>query len=178
MKRRNAASRDLKVQLAAIAFCVLSLTALPTSAQIQLGGLGQTDRAGEAKKQHVELLTDAIEVTANKAQQVELRFRVEPGFHINSHHPKDELLIPTELKLDPASLHVADEQYPLGSRFHLATGNGEDLDVYEGEFRVLMKVEAPHGTSTLTGTLRYQACDNAACFPAKRLPVKIAVAAH
>jgi hypothetical protein len=144
-------------------------------AQIQLGGL---DRATSARKQHVELLTDALQVTANKPQDVELRFRVESGFHINSHTPKDELLIPTELKLDQGSLHIANEQYPAGSHFHLAIGSGEDLDVYQGEFRVMLRIEAPKGATTLTGALRYQACDNASCFPAKSLPLQIAVSAR
>ena len=150
--------------------------ALPliAAAQIQLGGL---DRATEAKKQHVELLTDSLQLAANKPQDVELRFRVEPGFHINSHKPKDELLIPTELKLDAGSFRIANQQYPPGSHFRLQVGSGEDLDVYQGEFRVALRIEAPKGDSTLSGSLRYQACDNAACFPARTLPVKIVVTA-
>lgn len=162
-------------------FCRISLaftgTALAFScaAQIQLGGI---DRAAEARKQHVELLTDSLQLTANKVQDVELRFRVEPGFHINSHTPKDELLIPTELKLQPSSVHIAGEQYPPGSRFHLAIGSGEDLDVYQGDFRVMLRIEPTRGQSTLTGALRYQACDTASCFPAKTLPIKIAVTAR
>ena len=154
---------------------VLVLAAVVAAAQIQLGGL---DRATTAKKQHVELLTDTLQVAADKPQDIELRFRVEPGFHINSHTPKDELLIPTELKLNAGSLHIANEQYPAGSHFHLAIGNGEDLDVYEGEFRVMLRIEAPKGATTLTGFLHYQACDNAACFPAKSLPLQIAVTAR
>lgn len=150
---------------------ILPITA---AAQIQLGGF---DRATEAKKQHVVLLTDSLQLTANKPQDIELRFRVEPGFHINSHKPKDELLIPTELKLDSNAFHIANEQYPPGSHFRLQVGSGEDLDVYQGEFRVALRIEAPKGDSTLSGSLRYQACDNAACFPARTLPVKIAVSA-
>lgn len=147
-------------------------------AQIQLGGLGQTDRATEAKKQHVELLTDSVEVAASKPEDIELRFRVLPGFHINSHTPKDELLIPTVLKFDEGTARVSNEEYPAGSSYHLPVGKGEDLDVYQGEFRVHLRVVAPRGASALTGVLRYQACDNAACFPPKTLPVKIALTAR
>jgi hypothetical protein len=159
-------------------FALLSAAlALPllATAQISLGGI---DRAAQAKKQHVELLTDSLQLTANKPQDVELRFRVEPGFHINSHTPKDELLIPTVLKLEPGSLHIANEQYPPGQHFRLQVGNGEDLDVYQGEFRIMLRVEAPKGASTVNGSLRYQACDTASCFPAKTLPVQIAVSAR
>lgn len=163
------------IRYALVVTSLLLLTATVAAAQIQLGGL---DRATSAKKQHVELLTDSLQVAANKPQDVELRFRVEPGFHINSHAPKDELLIPTELKLDAGSLHIANEQYPAGSHFHLAIGSGEDLDVYQGEFRVMFRMVAPKGATTLTGSLRYQACDNASCFPAKSLPLQIAVTAR
>ena len=111
---------------------------LIAAAQIQLGSL---DHVTEAKKQHVELLTDSLQLIANKPQDVELRFRVDPGFHINSHKPKDELLIPTELKLDTGSFHITNEQYPPGSHFRLQIGGGEDLDVYQGEFRVALRIQ-------------------------------------
>jgi hypothetical protein len=154
-----------------------TILALPliAAAQIQLDG---PDRSAQPKKQHVDLLTDSLQLTANKPQDVELRFRVEPGFHINSHKPKDELLLPTVLKLDPGTLRIADEQYPPGQHFRLQIGDGEDLDVYQNEFRVMLRVEAPKGASTLTGSLRYQACDAAACYPPKTLPVQVAVTAR
>ena len=141
--------------------------------EIQLG-----DARAAASKAHVVLLSEG-----GKPQVVELRFRVEPGFHINSHAPKDELLIPTVLKLDSASgVKVAGEEYQKGSAFRLsvgsAAGSGETLDVYRDEFRVSVRVVAPKGASTLTGLLRYQACDNAACFPPKTLPVSVAVTAE
>jgi hypothetical protein len=68
-----------------------------------------------------------------------------------------------------------EETYPPGSSFRLTVGAGETLDVYQGKFRVGMRVVAPKGASTLTGSLRYQACDNAACFPARTLAVKVAL---
>ena len=50
--------------------------------------------------------------------------------------------------------------------------------MYQGDFRVMLHVEAARGESTLTGALRYQACDTASCYPAKTLPIKIAVTAR
>lgn len=142
---------------------------------IQLGGF---DRGADAKKEHVSLLSDALSVQAGKPQDVELRFRVDDGFHINSHRPKDELLIPTELKLSgDGGLRVQGQTYPPGQQFHLQVGDGANLDVYQGEFRVKVFVVAPRGASTLAGTLRYQACDRAACYPPRTLPVHVAVEA-
>jgi len=70
---------------------------------------------------------------------------------------------------------VRSEEYPAGSSFRLQVGEGETLDVYQGEFRVRVRMIADPGSSTLTGSLHYQACDNAACFPPRTLPVQIAV---
>ena len=143
---------------------------------IQLGGFGQ---ANAAKKDHVSLVSDAVQVEAGRPQVVELVFRVDDGFHINSHTPKDGLLIPTVLRTDGGGVKVLEETYPAGSSFRLSLpgdgGAGETLDVYQGEFRVGLRVVAPKGASTLTGSLRYQACDNAACFPARTLAVKVAL---
>jgi DsbC/DsbD-like thiol-disulfide interchange protein len=150
---------------------VLSLCGVLRAQEIQMG-----DAQAEAQKGHVVLLSDSVVLSAAKTQTVELRFRVGDGFHINSHTPKDELLIPTELTLDSRDgVIVLGEQYPKGSAFRLVIGNGETLDVYQGEFRVTVQLTAAKGASLLTGSLRYQACDNAACFPPKSLPVKIAL---
>jgi len=152
---------------------VLVLGCLVAGAQdIQLGG----DSGSAAKKGHVVLLSDALQIEAGKQAVVELRFRVDEGFHVNSHTPTSDLSIPTVLKLeDAAGIKVLGEEYPKGSAFHLAVGEGETLDVYQGEFRVRLRVVVPKGQSTLKGGLRYQACDNAACFPPRTLAVAVAV---
>jgi Disulphide bond corrector protein DsbC len=134
------------------------------------------DGQSTAKKPHLKLLTDGVDVKAGSEQVVELRFRVDEGYHINSHLPMDDLLIPTTLKLAPGTVKVAGTEYPKGEIIKLL-GNGEGLDVYQGEFKVKLRVVAPRGFSTMTGTVRYQACDNEACFPPKTLAVKIVVTA-
>jgi hypothetical protein len=128
--------------------------------------------ARPASRQHVELLTDSVEVKSGHSAVVELRFRVDPGFHINSHSPKDETLIPTVLKLSSGGVDVVGMEYPAGAPFKLGS---DMLDVYQGEFRIRVRFVADPGETNLMGFLRYQACDNAACFPAKTLAVKVAV---
>jgi hypothetical protein len=148
--------------------------------QIQLGqmqsGLGTTPH-----KEHVALLSDAVQVIAGSPQVVELRFRVDDGYHINSHTPKDELLMPTVLNLEGASgVQVMGETYQKGVPFELhvagsGDAKGELMDVYEGEFRVMVRLTVPKGASTMSGALHYQACVNDACFPPKTLPLMVAV---
>jgi len=131
--------------------------------------------AASTGKGHVTFAAEVVEVAAGKPAVVELRFRVDEGFHVNSHTPKDELLIPTALKLeDAAGVKVVGVEYPKGSAFRLP-GNGQMLDVYQGEFRVRLQVVVPKGQSSLKGGLRYQACDSAACFPPRTLAVDVPI---
>jgi len=128
------------------------------------------------RKNHVMLLDDAVLVDAGKPQDIELRFRVDAGLHVNSHAPQDELLLPTVLTLEPVNgVKVLSEEYPAGVKFHLNIGAGETLDVYQGEFRVHVRLVAARGANVLTGALHYQACDTASCFPPRTLPLKVVV---
>ncbi|MGC9197324.1 MAG: protein-disulfide reductase DsbD domain-containing protein [Acidobacteriaceae bacterium] len=125
---------------------------------------------------HVELLSDNVQVIAGMPQVVQLWFRVDDGFHINSHSPLDQLLIPTRLEMDPADgIKVIGEQYPAGSPFRLNMGSGELLNVYQGRFSVSVRLLVPKGESTLKGVLHYQACGDASCFPPRVLRVMVAV---
>ena len=154
----------------------LGVAALGVAARAQEIQLGQTSFVHTS---HVELLSDALRVRAGAPQVVEVRFRVADGFHINSHTPKDELLIPTVLRFNTGGVvKVVSQQYPKGSSFRLPLDQSETLSVYQGEFQVSVAVVAPKGASTLVGELKYQACDNAVCYPPKTLPVVVAVTAE
>ncbi len=157
----------------ALIVCFLAMTCAALPAQEIQMNLGP---AVPATKVHVQLLTNAAEVKAGEPQTLVLRFRVDDGFHINSHTPKDELLIPTAIRFNSGSVvKILEEQYPKGSTFRLPVGSGATVDVYQGEFRVNVQVVAPKGTSPLFGVLKYQACDNAVCYPPKVLPVVVSV---
>jgi Disulphide bond corrector protein DsbC len=171
--RQGTANREQRTGLLVLALALVALVMGARAQDISFGG----DAAAAAKKGHVLLLSDSADVAKGKEQVIELRFRVDPGFHINSHTPKDPLLIATVLKLDSGhGVDVLGQEYPKGAAFKLGQGtDGEVLDVYQGEFRVKVRVKADAGDSTLTGALHYQACDDAACFPPKTLAVKVAV---
>ena len=154
------------------------LMACAAAAGAQEIHLGDTVGQSPAKKQHVELMDDQLTLVAGVPQDVELRFHVGQGLHINSHRPKDETLIPTVLKLeDSAGVNVLHEDYPAGVPFHLNIGAGQTLDTYQGEFRVRLRLTAARGESELNGALRYQACDSASCFPPRTLPVHVVLSA-
>jgi hypothetical protein len=88
--------------------------------------------------------------------------------------PKSELLLPTVLELSAADgVKAGVLVYPPGKVFTFDFDPTEKLDVYEGDFTVKLPVVARAGDHTLAGTLKYQACDDRACYPPKTLPVQI-----
>src|SRR5690348_4668591 len=121
-------------------------------------------------------------VTAARAAQtaVNLNFRVASGFHINSNTPKSEFLIPTALKMDvPTDIVLGKIDYPEGKDLVFPFSPDEKLNVYSGDFTVNLTVHplssVSPGKYVMRGVLRYQACDNAQCFPPKTLPVSFEV---
>src|SRR5579871_4025143 len=121
-------------------------------------------------------------VTAPQAAQtiVPLNFRVASGFHINSNTPKSEFLIPTALKMDvPTDIALGKIDYPAGKDVSFPFSPDEALNVYTGDFMITVMVHPLHsvvpGKYVMHGVLRYQACDNAQCFPPKTLPVNFDV---
>jgi len=119
-------------------------------------------------------------ITRGKANTVNLSFRIGSGFHINSNTPKAEYLIPTALKLQPPTdIVVGKVIYPAGQDASFPFAPDEKLSVYSGEFTLGVTVRplasVVPGKYILRGTLKYQACDNAACYPPKQLPVEFEV---
>ncbi len=119
-------------------------------------------------------------IPRGKAGAVELQFRVNSGFHINSNTPSAEYLIPTALKLDPPTdIVVGKITYPAGQEMSFAFAPDEKLSVYSGSFTVSVSVRplasVLPGKYAFRGELKYQACDNAQCFPPKKLPVTFEV---
>jgi hypothetical protein len=129
-------------------------------------------------KGHVSYVAEQQNVAAGKSSVVELRFRVDDGFHVNSHTPKSELLIPTAVTMKAADgVKAGAAVYPAGTSYSFSFDPSEKLDVYTGEFVVKLPVVAQAGMHTIDGSLRYQACDKAACYPPKSLPVQVMLTA-
>jgi hypothetical protein len=136
--------------------------------------VGNLDAPAAKPKSYVAYAAEQQSVSAGKRSVLELHFRVVDGFHVNSHTPKSELLIPTRIELQPAAGVKADAiEYPAGTSYSFSFDPTEKLDVYSGDFTVKLPVVAEVGTHTVDGTLRYQACDHAACYPPKSLPLQV-----
>ena len=122
------------------------------------------------------LFPEQISVPAGKASAVALHFRIAQGFHINSHAPKEDYLIPTTFSIPADSgVQLASATYPAGSDITLPLDPGTKLSVYTGEFAIQARIVAARGNHLVNATLHYQACDNNTCMPPKTITVPIDV---
>jgi hypothetical protein len=121
-----------------------------------------------------------VTIRQGKESKVPISFRVVSGYHINSNQPKSEYLIPTVLKVDATTdIVIGRITYPEGHDMSFAFAPDEKLNVYAGDFKLDVAVRPLHsvvpGKYVVRGVLKYQACDNAACYPPKQLPISFDV---
>jgi DsbC/DsbD-like thiol-disulfide interchange protein len=90
---------------------------------------------------------------------------VLPGFHVNSDKPKEEYLIPLKLTWTGGPLEAKLITYPTPEQFKVGA---DMLNVFTGTFHIrtefIAPEQTPRGSGTVTGKLRYQACNSDMCF--------------
>jgi hypothetical protein len=182
VKKMIARSRNLILIFAlALLPAVASAQTLLSSSTIQVIGDASpiTGDAGKAPKVTMTPLPITT-VPRAKATMVKMDFRIPGGYHINSNTPKSEFLIPTALKMDlPTDIILGKIEYPAGEDRSFPFSPDEKLSVYSGAFTIAVAVHplasVVPGKYQMRGVLRYQACDNSACYPPKNLPVSFEV---
>ncbi len=142
----------------ALALAVLTASACTSSAQIR--------RPSPAE------LTPLLEndgVHAGSTARAALVVRLPDGLHTNSNKPRDPLLIPIVLTVQPSSGITATEiVYPEPQDLR-QEGADQPLAVFEREFLIGVQLavgpDVPPGDVAVPGSLRYQACDEKVCYP-------------
>jgi len=108
---------------------------------------------------------------------ITLRARVAPGYHVNSHKPADEFLIPLKLSWD-GPLTVVETRFPEPKQERYAFAE-TPLSVFTGDFDIGVRFRAPSaaeaGEASMTGRLRYQACTDKLCLPPKTVMIRFTV---
>jgi len=123
---------------------------------------------------------DTVAIQQGKNTPLQFTFHIKSGYHINSSQPTTPELIPTSLGFTPPpDLVIAKVQYPAGQLISFPFDPTQKLSVYSGDVVVKAVVITPAraslGTYTVHGEFKYQACDNNACYPPKKLPVQFDV---
>ena len=157
------------------AFVLFGISA--AAAQAQIVSTGAQNRPAIAKGESVSyLFPEQVTIPASKPNQVALHFRVAQGFHINSHTPSDDYLIPTEFSIpNGAAVRLDAATYPAGTVISLPADPKTRLNVYTGEFIIQARMVAAPGNHLVQAKLHYQACDQSQCLPPKTINVPIDV---
>src|ERR1700690_4083831 len=139
---------------------LLALICVPLMAQDEPG----------RKSPSVTMAPALVTIYRGKPGTIDLHFRVGAGFHVNSNTPSEEYLIPTILKLEaPTDIVIGKVTYPPGKDMSFAFAPDQKLNVYSGDFDVSVLIRPLSsvlpGKYAVRGELRFQACDNAACYP-------------
>jgi len=92
---------------------------------------------------------------------VDVRFSIEPGWHVQSREPTRKDLVPTRVEIPSAG----EPAYPVAHRVTVA---GEELSVYSGAFSVTAKTRAG-APAKIAVDVEYQACDDSRCLAPVRL---------
>ncbi len=120
--------------------------------------------------QRLYAAADVDKVRPGDKFNVAVVLQIEPGYHINSHQPLSEFLVPTDLFHDSTEgLSIVRPRFPAG-RIEPSPLPGEKLSVYRGRTVIVLPVEAdaelPGKEVRVTGIVTYQACtDKGQCFP-------------
>jgi DsbC/DsbD-like thiol-disulfide interchange protein len=123
-------------------------------------------------KADVKPLVDADGVHAGTTVRVALQVALPDGLHVQSDKPRDPMLIPTVLAIEPpAGVKVTEMVYPQPTDFAQA-GQKDPLAVFEQRFVVGVKLTLdgtiPAGELVIPARFRYQACDASTCFAPAR----------
>ena len=102
---------------------------------------------------------------------------IPQGLHVQSNKPLDKFLIATKLDVEtPSGMTVGPIAYPRALMRNLKFSKGS-VAVYEGRSTIRFTVNVPAGYSggsgEIKGKLRFQACNDEACFPPVTREVKM-----
>jgi hypothetical protein len=109
---------------------------------------------------------------------VTVKAHLPAGYHANSNKPTESYLIPLTLTWEKGPLTMQKIDYPAGSMEKYSFSD-KPLSVVTGDFSISTTFKVTPGTATgpaaQNGTLKYQACDDHACYPPKKVPVNVTV---
>jgi hypothetical protein len=121
--------------------------------------------------------TSKVVGSRNATVQAKIPVSVQTGFHVNSNKPNEEYLIPLKLTwTSTGALEAGEVVYPKPSQEKYEFAE-KPLSVLTGTFDLVANFKvaghASAGPGAAAGKLRYQACNNRACFPPKTVDVTV-----
>lgn len=151
------------------------MRALTWAACVLGAGLAWPLRAAEV----VAVASDPQFAHPGQVVVAQVRVSVAPGFHVQANPVRNRFLIPIVLAVKPdTAVTPGAPVYPVAKTMRLE-GSDEDLVIYDGEFEIRLPLHvadnAPAKRLRLTGTLRYQACDDHHCLFPTTVPLELSL---
>jgi len=117
-----------------------------------------------------------VAVKRGAAAQARVKVTLQPGYHVNSNTPAEDYLIPLRLTWEKGPVQAGPVTYPK-PHMEKYSFSEKPLSVFTGDFELTTSLKAapntPAGPGILLGKLRYQACNDKACFPPKTVEVRL-----
>lgn len=138
------------------------------------GSASLTAQRGPAKAEVTPIL-EVAQASPGSSTRMALQVHLPEGYHTNSNAPRDPNLIPLTLTFDPPppGIELTEVVFPLAKDL-AQRGVDQPLRVFDGDFviGVALKIatDVAAGTIQLPASLRYQACDEVACYIPARAP--------
>jgi suppressor for copper-sensitivity B len=158
VRHRSRACLAGRARIAFAAAALLAAAALPAVAGIP-----------RPEKAKLALQAEHPAVAAGETARISALVSIEAGWHVNSHTPTFDYLIPTELELElPAGWPAATVDYPPAKKKSFAFAD-VPLSVYDGDVVIATQLKVPArakpGAVSIGARLHYQACDHSQCLP-------------
>lgn len=123
-------------------------------------------QSGFLQQAEMRLLADQTEYAPGTVARIAAEVMVEPGWHVNSHTPLADYLIPTELAVTaPDGVAEPEIRYP-EHELQTFSFSPDPVAVYDGTFHIFVDLLIPgdaSGKLPLAAELTYQACDDRSC---------------
>ncbi len=115
-------------------------------------------------------------VKRGQPAEQKLRVKLPAGCHTNSDKPNEAYLIPLKITWNPGALEALKTTFPKPAQEKYDFSD-KPLSVFSGEFEIATQFQrsatAAPGPASLSGKLRYQACNDKMCFPPKTIELKL-----
>jgi len=119
-----------------------------------------------------------VTAVQGKPSTVPLTFRVSSGYHINSNQPSRSSSSPPPQSGSHHRHRHRQNHLPRRPGHELPLRSRRKAECLYGDFKSTCKCVVAHRATRQIyrpRTLKYQACDNASCYPPKQLPVSFEV---
>jgi protein-disulfide isomerase len=126
----------------------------------------------------VVIAPESVQAKIGATTEVKLRLDLKSGFHVNSNVPSDKYLIPLAVTWNRGPLDSAEVVFP-APQVEKVDFWPQPLSLFSGTFDVVTRFKtsstAGLGSGTISGRIRYQACNDRECLAPQNLDVTVPV---